>query len=156
MTSPDQTGQQRTLEDFRGRVVAVFFGFTQCADVCPTTLTEMGRVKQLLGSNGEKLQVVFISVDPQRDTPQVFQAYMRNFDPQHLALVPTAQQFANTVKELKIHYKKLEGRTPSAYVMEHSADTYVFDTKGRIRLRARYGLEPQALASDVRWLQNEA
>ena len=153
---PDQTGQVRTLKDFRGRVVAVFFGFTQCPDVCPTTLTEMGRVKQLLGSDGDKLQVIFITVDPQRDTPQVLQAYMRNFDPQHLALVPTEQQLSEIAKEFKIYYKKIEGKTPSAYVMEHSAVTYVFDSRGRVRLYAGYGLEPEALASDVRKLLKEA
>lgn len=154
---PDQTGQQRTVKDFRGCVVAVFFGFTQCADVCPTTLTEMGQVKKLLGGDGGKLQVVFITVDPQRDTAQVLQAYMRNFDPQHVALVPhSEQQLAGIVKEFKIHYKKLEGKTPSAYVMEHSAVTYVFDKRGRIRLRARYGLGSEALASDVRQLLMEA
>ena len=153
---PDQTGQLRTLKDFRGRVVAVFFGFTQCPDVCPTTLTEMGRVKQLLGSDGDKLQVIFITVDPQRDTPEVLQAYMRNFGAQHLALVPTEKQLAEIAKEFKIHYKKIEGKTPSAYVMEHSAVTYVFDTRGRVRLYARYGLEPEALASDVRRLLKEA
>ena len=91
---PDATGQLRTVKEFQGRIVAVFFGFTQCPDVCPTTLTEMGMVKQLLGRDGDKLQVVFITVDPQRDTPQVLQAYMRNFDPQHLALVPSEQQLA--------------------------------------------------------------
>lgn len=153
---PDQTGQQRALKDFRGRVVAVFFGFTQCPDVCPTTLTEMGRVKQLLGSDGDKLQVIFVTVDPRRDTPQVLQAYMRSFDSQHLALVPTEQQLSELAKEFKIHYKKIEGKTPGAYVMEHSAVTYVFDTRGRIRLYARYGLEPDALASDVRRLLKEA
>lgn len=153
---PDQTGQQRTLKDFRGRVVAVFFGFTQCADICPTTLTEMGRVKRLLGGDGGKLQVVFITVDPQRDTAPVLQAYMRNFDMQHVALVPTEQQLAGIVKEFRIHYKKIEGKTPSAYVMEHSAITYVFDTRGRIRLRAPYGIEPEALASDMRLLLIEA
>lgn len=153
---PDQTGQQRTLKDFRGRVVAVFFGFTQCADICPTTLTEMGRVKRLLGGDGGKLQVVFITVDPQRDTAPVLQAYMRNFDMQHVALVPTEQQLAGIVKEFRIHYKKIEGKTPSAYVMEHSAITYVFDTRRRIRLRAPYGIEPEALASDMRLLLIEA
>jgi len=153
---PDQTGQLRTLKDFRGRAVAVFFGFTQCPDVCPTTLTEMGRVKQLLGSDGDKLQVIFITVDPRRDTPEVLQAYLRNFGSQHLALVPTERQLAEIAKEFKIYYKKIDGKTPSAYVMEHSAVTYVFDTRGRVRLYARYGLEPEALASDVRRLLKEA
>lgn len=152
----DQMGRPRTLKDFRGRVVAVFFGFTQCPDVCPTTLTEMTRVKQLLDSDGDKLQVIFVTVDPQRDTPEVLRAYMRNFDPQHLALVPNEQQLDEVTKEFKIHYKKIEGKTPTAYAMEHSAVTYVFDPRGRVRLFARYGLEPEALASDVRKLLKEA
>lgn len=153
---PDQTGQLRTLKDFRGSVVAVFFGFAQCPDVCPTTLTQMGQVKQLLGSDGDKLQVVFITVDPQRDTPQVLQAYMRNFDGQHLALVPTEKQLSEIAKEFRIYYKKIEGKTSSAYLMEHSAVTYVFDTRGRIRLYTRHGLETEAVASDVRRLIREA
>lgn len=153
---PDQTGQLRTLKDFRGRVVAVFFGFTQCPDVCPTTLTEMGRVKQLLGSDSEKLQVIFITVDPQRDTPEVLGTYMRNFDPQHLALVPNDQQLPEVARDFKIYYKKVDGKTPTAYVMDHSAVTYVFDTRGRVRLYTPYGTKPDAIASDVRKLLNEA
>lgn len=152
----DQTGQLRTLKDFRGRVVAVFFGFAPCPDVCPTTLTEMGRVKQLLESDGDKLQVIFISVDPQRDTPQVLHAYMRDFDQQLLALVPTEQHLSEVAREFKVYYKKVDGNTPTAHVMEHSAVTYIFDTRGRVRLHARYGSEPEALASDVRKLLKEA
>ena len=152
----DQTGQLRTLKDFRGRVVAVFFGYAQCPDVCPTTLTEMGRVKQLLGSDGDKLQVIIVTVDPQRDTPPVLQAYMRNFDGQHVALIPTEKQLSEIAKEFRIYYKRIEGKTSTAYVMEHSAVTYVFDMQGRVRLYARYGLEPEALASDVRRLIREA
>ncbi len=152
----DTKGQLRTLKDFRGRAVAVFFGFTQCADVCPTTLTELTRVKQLLGSDAEKLQVIFITVDIQRDTPEVLGAYMRNFDPRHLALAPNEQQLLDIRKEFKIYYKRLEGKTPADYVIDHSSVTYIFDPAGRIRLHARYGLKPEALASDVRRLLKEA
>lgn len=152
----DHTGRLRSLQEFRGRVVAVFFGFTQCPDVCPTTLTEMTRVKRLLGDDGKKLQVVFITVDPQRDTPAVLQAYMGNFDPQYLALVPTEQQLPEVAKEFKVYYKKIEGKTLGAYMMDHSAMTFIFDTKGRVRLYSRYGLEPEALAADVRRLLKEA
>lgn len=153
---PDQSGRPRTLKEFQGRVVAVFFGFTQCPDVCPTTLTEMGTVKQLLGSDGDKLQVIFVTVDPQRDTPAVLEAYLRNFDPRHIALVPNEQQLQAVAKDFKIYYKKIEGKTPTAYVMEHSAVTYVFDTRGRVRLYAPYGTKPEAMASDVRKLLKEA
>ena len=153
---PDHSGQLRTLKDFQGRAVAVFFGFTQCPDVCPTTLTEMTRVKQLLGTDGGKLQVILITVDPRRDTPQVLQAYMRNFDPQFLALAPSEQQLAEVTKEFKIYFKKVEGKTPTAYSMDHSAGTYIFDPRGRARLYARYGLKPEELALDVRTLLREA
>lgn len=153
---PDHSGQLRTLKDFQGRAVAVFFGFTQCPDVCPTTLTEMTRVKQLLGNDGGRLQVIFITVDPGRDTPQVLQAYMRNFDPQFLALAPNEQQLAEVTKEFKIYFKKVEGKTPTAYSMDHSAGTYIFDPRGRARLYARYGLKPEELALDVRTLLREA
>lgn len=152
----DHSGQLRKLKDFQGRAVAVFFGFTQCPDVCPTTLTEMTRVKQLLGNDGGRLQVIFITVDPGRDTPQVLQAYMRNFDPQFLALAPSEQQLAEVTKEFKIYFKKVEGKTPTAYSMDHSAGTYIFDPRGRARLYARYGLKPEELASDVRTLLREA
>jgi len=152
---PDYSGQLRKLGDFRGRAVAVFFGFTQCPDVCPTTLTELTRVKQLLGNDGDRLQVILITVDPQRDTPQVLEAYMRNFDPQHLALAPSEQQLAEVTKEFKIYFKKVEAKTPTAYLMDHSAGTYIFDPSGRARLYARYGLKPEELASDVRMLLKE-
>lgn len=153
---PDHSGQLRKLKDFQGRAVAVFFGFTQCPDVCPTTLTEMTRVKQLLGTDGGRFQVILITVDPGRDTPQVLEAYMRNFDPQHLALVPSEQQLAKVTKEFKIYFKKVEGKTPTGYSMDHSAGIYIFDPRGRARLYAPYGLKPEELASDVRMLLREA
>ena len=153
---PDHSGQLRRLKDFQGRAVAVFFGFTQCPDVCPTTLTEMSRVKQLLGNDGDRLQVIFITVDPQRDSPQVLEAYMRNFDAQHLALAPSEQQLAEVAKEFKVYFKKVEGKTPTTYVMDHSAGTYIFDPRGLARLYVRYGLKPEELASDVRTLLKEA
>lgn len=152
----DTTGKQRSLNDFRGRAVAVFFGFTQCPDVCPTTLTEMTQVKRLLGIDGDQLQVIFITLDPERDTPEVLGAYMRNFDPHHLALVPTVQQLPDLAREFKIYYKKVDGKTPNAYGMDHTAASYIFDTRGRVRLYARYGLAPEAVASDVRKLLKEA
>lgn len=152
----DHTGRLRTLEEFRSRIVAVFFGFTQCPDVCPTTLLEMNRVKQLLGRDGDKLQVLFITVDPERDTPQVLQAYMANFGRHHLALVPSVEQLPEVAKEFRIYYAKVPGQTSTSYVMEHSAVTYVFDTAGRVRLLARYGLEPERLAADVRRLLAQA
>ncbi len=149
---PDTDGKLRTLEEFRGQAVAVFFGFTQCPDVCPTTLTELTQVKKLLGEHGKRLQVVFITVDPERDTQAVLRAYMTNFDPSFLALVPNEEQLATVAKDFKIHYKKIPGTSKSGYLMEHTAATYVFDPEGRVRLFVRYGMEPQAVANDVRQL----
>lgn len=155
----DHNGQLRSLRDFKGKILAVFFGFTHCPDVCPTSMaemTEMTEVKRLLGADGGKLQVAFISVDPQRDTPEIMKAYMANFDSSFLALCPTEEELALIAKEFKIYYKKVEGKTPTSYTMDHSAGTYVFDTQGRIRLYGRYGTGPKPLADDIRLLIKEA
>lgn len=153
---PDHNGQLRSLKDFRGKLVSMFFGFTQCPDVCPTGMAEMAEIKRLLGPDGSKLQVLFISVDPERDGPEIMKAYMGNFDPSFLALCPNPEQLAALAKEFKIYYKKVEGRTPNSYTMDHSAGTYVFDPEGRIRLFSRYGSGVQALAADMAMLLKEA
>ena len=145
----DHNGVQRSLQDFKGKVVVVFFGFTQCPDVCPTALTEMAEVKRKLGSQGDRLQGVFITVDPERDTEEVLKAYMANFDPSFVALRPTLANLPEVAKAFKIHYKKSEGNTPGSYTMDHSAGSYVFDPEGRVRLYTRYGTGAEALASDV-------
>lgn len=148
----DHNGQLRTLKDFAGKVVVVFFGFTQCPDVCPTSMAELAQVKQQLGPDGDKLQGIFITVDPERDTPEMLKAYMGNFDPTFLALRPTLEQLPQVAKDFKIYYKKVEGKTPGSYTMDHSAGSYVFDEKGRIRLYNRYGSGADGLASDIRLL----
>jgi protein SCO1/2 len=153
---PDADGKVRSLADFRGKLVAVFFGYTQCPDVCPTTMAELAEAKKLLGAEADKLQVVFITVDPARDTPQVLKGYMGNFDPTFIALRPTPQQLEAVAKDFKVYYKKAEGATATSYTMDHSAATYVYDTKGQLRLYARYGAGPQALASDFRLLLGAA
>jgi protein SCO1/2 len=145
----DHNGAQRTLADFKGKVVVVFFGFTQCPDVCPTALTDLAEVKRLLGPQGDKLQGIFVSVDPERDTSEVLKAYMANFDPGFLALRPTPAQLPQVAKEFKIFYKKVEGQTPTSYTMEHSAGSYVFDTQGRVRLYTRPAIGAQGLAEDI-------
>lgn len=152
---PDQFGQTRTLADFKGKAVVVFFGFTQCPDVCPTSLAELAEVKKLLGKKGEKLQSIFISVDPERDTPPVLKAYMENFDPSFLALRGSLEQTAQTAKQFRIYYKKVEGKTPGSYTMDHSAGSYIIDPKGRIRLFTRYGSGAAALADDIKLLLKE-
>ena len=145
----DQFGQERTLADFKGQVVVVFFGFTQCPDFCPTTLTEWVQVKKALGEKGKKLQAVFITVDPERDQPEVLKEYMANFDPSFLALIPSMEELPSLAKSYKIYYKKVPGPTPTSYTMDHQAGTYIYDTEGRLRLYARYGLGPVAVAEDI-------
>ncbi len=148
----DHNGQVRTLKDFAGKVVVVFFGFTQCPDVCPTSMAELAQVKQLLGPDGDKLQAVFITVDPERDTPELLKAYMANFDPTFMALRPTMEQLPQVAKDFKLYYKKVDGKTPGSYTMDHSAGSYIFDGKGRIRLYNRYGAGAEVLASDIKLL----
>ncbi len=151
-TLTDYNLQTRSLSDFKGKVVVVFFGYTQCPDVCPTSLTELTEVKRLLGADSDKLQGVFVTVDPQRDTADLLKAYMANFDPSFVAFVPTPEELAKVAKDFKIYYKKVDGKTPTSYTMDHSAGSYVFDTQGRIRLYSRYGSGPQALAQDIQLL----
>ena len=148
----DQNGQKRALPDFAGKVVVVFFGFTQCPDVCPTSMAELAQVKKLLGADGDKLQAVFVTVDPERDTPEVLKAYMGSFDPTFIALRPTLAELPDFAKSFKIYYKKVDGKTPGSYTMDHGAGSYVFDSKGQIRLYNRYGSGAEALASDIKLL----
>lgn len=153
---PDQSGQMRSLKDFAGKVVVVFFGYTQCPDVCPTTMQELAQVKQALGADGDRLQAIFVSVDPERDTPELLKAYMVNFDPSFIALRGTDAQTVAIAKEFKIYFKKVDGQTPSSYTVDHSAGSYIFDPAGRLRVYSRYGSGPEAVAADVRSLLNEA
>ncbi len=152
----DHNGQQRSLQDFRGKVVVVFFGFAQCPDVCPTSMAELAQVKQSLGADGDKLQGLFVTVDPERDTPEVLKAYMANFDPSFLALRASPEDLAALAKDFKVYYKKVEGKTPTSYTMDHSAGSYVYDTQGRLRLYVRYGSGAEALLADVRQLLKQA
>ena len=149
---PDQNGQVRKLKDFSGKLVVVFFGYTQCPDVCPTTMQELAEVKRLLGPDGDKLQAVFVTVDPERDTAELLKAYVENFDASFVALRPTQEQLPAIAKEFKIYFKRVEGKTPTSYTMDHSAGSYIFDTQGRVRLFSRYGTGAQALADDFKLL----
>ena len=148
----DQYGQLRTVKDFAGKVVVVFFGFTQCPDVCPASMAELAEVKRLLGTDGNRLQAILITVDPERDTPELLKAYMANFDPSFLALRPTPAELPQVAKDYKIYYKKVDGKTKSSYSMDHSAGSYIYDPRGRIRLYNRYGSGAEVLASDIRLL----
>jgi protein SCO1/2 len=148
----DPDGRTRTLADFKGKVAVVFFGYTQCPDVCPTTMAELAAVKKSLGADGERIQGVFVTVDPERDTPELLKAYMGSFDPSFVALRGTAEQTAAVAKEFKVFYAKVPGKTEGSYTMDHTAGSYVYDTQGRLRLFVRYGSGAEALAADLKTL----
>ena len=148
----DQNGQPRTLGDFKGKVTVVFFGYTQCPDVCPATLAELAEVRRSLGKDGERVQGVFVTLDPERDTQAVLKSYMAGFDPSFVALRGSPEQTQAVAKEFKVFYAKVPGKEPGSYTMDHSAVSYVFDTNGRVRLLERYNTPPQALAEDLKRL----
>jgi protein SCO1 len=148
----DHNGQVRHLKDFSGKVVIMFFGFTQCPDMCPTTMLELAEIKKNLGKDGDRLQALFVTVDPERDTPEILKAYMTNFDPTFLALTTTPEKLAELAKDYKVYYKKVPGKTPTSYTMDHSAGSYVYDTKGQLRLFTRYGTGAAALTQDIQQL----
>lgn len=148
----DHNGQLRRLKDFEGKVVMVFFGYTQCPDVCPTSMLEMAEIKQLLGKDGARIQGLFVTVDPARDQPEMLKEYMAAFDPSFLALVPTPEQLSALAKDFKVYYKKVDGPTPTSYTMDHTAGSYVYDTRGALRLFTRYGTKPELTAADIRQL----
>jgi len=152
---PDADGKPRTLGDFKGKVTVVFFGYTQCPDVCPTTMAELAEVKRSLGAQGDKVQGVFVTIDPERDTPALLKAYLGNFDPGFVALRGTPEQTQAAAKEFKVFYAKVPGKAEGSYTMDHTAASYVFDTQGRVRLFERYGSGPKALAGDLQRLLNE-
>lgn len=152
----DHNGQARTLKDFAGKIVMVFFGYTQCPDVCPTSMVEMVQIKKLLGPDGDRLQGVFVTVDPERDTPEMLKPYMENFDPSFLALHTTSDKLAALAKEFRVYYKKVEGPTPTSYTIDHTAGSYIYDTSGKLRLFTRYGTKPELTAADVRQLLHPA
>jgi protein SCO1/2 len=147
----DHNGVRRALTDFRGKVVVIFFGFTQCPEACPTTMIELARVARDLGPDAARMQVLFVTVDPERDTPEVLRQYVPAFQPTFLGLYGTADETARTAKEFKVYYQKQ--RLPGGgYTMDHSAGTFVFDPQGRLRLFAQYGAGAQALLHDIRLL----
>ncbi|MBL8472324.1 MAG: SCO family protein [Rhodocyclaceae bacterium] len=148
----DHTGKARQLSDFRGKAVTLFFGYTHCPDFCPTSLAGMREVKRLLGPQGDRLQVLFVTVDPARDTQEVLANYVPNFDPSFIGLRGDDAQTAEVGREFKVFFQKVQGKTPDSYTMDHSASTFVFDPQGRLRLMFKYGMEPAAMADDLRKL----
>jgi len=151
----DTDGRMRSLSEFKGRVVVVFFGFTQCPDVCPTTLLELSEVKKALGPDGDKLQGIFVTVDPERDTPEVLKSYVDNFGAGFVALRGTLDETRATAKHFKVFYNKVPGRSEGSYSIDHTAGSYVFDTQGRVRVFTRYGTGTEALVHDIRRLLKE-
>lgn len=147
----DHNGQPRTLKDFRGKLVVVFFGYTQCPDVCPTTLTELAEAKKLLGPEGDKLQGLFVTVDPERDTPALLAEYVPLFDPRFLGLTGSAEEIAAVAKEFRVFYRK-SGDLEGHYTVDHSAGTYVFDPQGRLRLYLRHGETADVVVADIQAL----
>lgn len=152
----DHNGKPRALADFRGRVVVMFFGFTHCADVCPTTLAELAAAVKKLGSDADKVQVLLVTVDPERDTPQILSQYVTAFDPRFLALRGSAEETGRVAKEFKIIYQKVAGARADSYTMDHSAGTYVFDPRGRLRLYVSYGQGAEVFAHDIALLLKQS
>lgn len=148
----DHTGKPRTLADFKGKAVVVFFGYTQCPDVCPTTMAEMATVMQKLGPLADQVQVLFITLDPERDTQQLLASYVPAFDKRFLGLRGTLDQTAKTAKEFKVFYSKVPGTDPGSYTIDHTAGSYVFDRDGRLRLFIRHGQGPDPIVHDLRQL----
>jgi len=148
----DHNGKPRTLADFKGKVVLMFFGYTQCPDVCPTTMAEMAAVMKELGPQADQVQVLFVTIDPERDTQQLLAQYVPVFDPRFLGLYGTAEQTAAVGKEFKVLYVKVPGKTPGSYSMDHTAASYVFDKQGKIRLLVRPGQGPAPTVHDIKQL----
>jgi protein SCO1 len=153
---PDVDGRMRTLGDFKGKVTVVFFGYTQCPDVCPTTMAELAEVKRALGADGQRLQGVFVTLDPERDTPQVLKAYLQHFDAGFVALRGTPEQTQAAAKEFKVFYAKVPGKAEGSYTLDHTAGAFIFDADGRVRLFTRYGAGAKALAGDIQQLLRES
>ena len=149
---PDVDGRQRSLADFKGKVTVVFFGYTQCPDVCPTTMLELAEVKKALGADGARVQGVFVTVDPERDTPEVLKAYVNNFSPDFVALRGSLDQTKAAAKAFKVYFAKVPGNTEGSYTVDHTAGSYVFDAQGKVRLFTRYGTGAEALKHDLQLL----
>ncbi|MFO1322711.1 MAG: SCO family protein [Burkholderiales bacterium] len=148
----DHTGKPRTLADYRGKAVVVFFGYTQCPDVCPTTLATLAEAMKTLGPDADRVQVLFVTVDPERDTQALLAQYVPAFDPRFTGLYGDAAATERVAKEFKVIYQKQPGATPASYTVDHSAGAYLFDPQGRLRLYASHGQTPDVFVHDLRAL----
>ena len=136
-----------------GELLVVYFGYTSCPDICPTTLAEMVQVKEMLGADGDKLQVLFVTVDPERDTAQILKEYLGNFDPSFVALVPTPEELRTKVApDFKVYYKKVEGSTPTSYTMDHTASILLLDRSGDFAGTIAYGENPDNAVAKLKRL----
>jgi protein SCO1/2 len=151
----DVDGRMRSLADFKGKVTVIFFGYTQCPDVCPTTLAELAQARKLLGADGTRVQGVFVSVDPARDTPEVLKAYVASFGDDIVALRGSDDEIKAAAKQFKVFYNKVPGKTEGSYTIDHTAGSYVLDAQGRVRLFTRYGVGAEKLAADLKVLLAE-
>ena len=147
----DHHGQERTLADFKGKVVTIFFGYTQCPDVCPTALSGMSTVMQELGPEADRVQVLFVTVDPERDTPELLAGYVPVFDKRFLGLYGTPDKIAEVAKDFRVFYRK-SGDLAGHYTIDHSAGTYVFDPEGRLRLYMKHAEDPALMTADIKAL----
>lgn len=145
----DHQGKPRTLADFRGKVLVMFFGYTHCPDVCPTTLADLAAAMKKLGPDADRVQVLFVTVDPERDTPELLSKYVPAFHPSFLGLRGSPEETARTAKDFKILYQKQSGQTPESYTVDHSAGSFIFDTQGRLRLYVSYGQGADVFAHDI-------
>lgn len=145
-------GRQYSLADFRGKAVVIFFGYTQCPDVCPGTMAELGEVMSALGADAERVQVLFVTVDPERDTPELLASYVPAFDSRFLGLYGDAEATERTAKVFRVFYQKVPGQTPGSYTVDHTAGSYVYDPKGKLRLFIKHGTGPEPIAHDLRML----
>jgi protein SCO1/2 len=148
----DHNGKPRTLADFKGKVVVMFFGYTQCPDVCPTTMAELAGVMKELGPLADQVQVLFVTVDPERDTQALLAQYVPAFDKRFLGLYGDAAATARVAKEFKVFYAKVPGKTAGSYSMDHTAGSYVFDKNGKVRLFLRHGQGAAPIVHDLKQL----
>ena len=146
----DQNGRPRSMADFRGKAVVMFFGFTRCPDVCPTTLSDLRKAIQLLGPDAERVQVLFITVDPARDTQEVLAAYIASFHPSFLALRGDEEATRRVARDFKIMYNVQPGKTAATYTVDHTAAALAFDPQGRLRLFINYELGADKIAPDLK------
>jgi protein SCO1/2 len=149
LTLTDHNGKLRSMSDFKGKVVVLFFGFTHCPDVCPTTMSDLKQTMKLLGKKSDEVQVLFVTVDPERDTQEVLAKFVPSFDARFIGLRGSLQETAETLGNFKIFYSKVPGKNKADYSIDHSAGMYVFDKDGKVRLYVGYGQKPTEIASDI-------